>query len=33
MRRGEKKPLVIYVLLSSFILHVVDFAISDNVKL
>ncbi|GIR36910.1 MAG: hypothetical protein CM15mP49_22950 [Actinomycetota bacterium] len=33
MRHGEKKPHVIYVSLSSLIIHVVDFAISDNVKL
>ena len=29
----ERKPHVIYVSLSSLIIHVVDFAISDNVKL
>ena len=33
MRRGEKKPHVIYVSQSSLILYVVDLAISDNVKL
>ena len=33
MRRGEKELLVIYVSLSSLVLYVVDFAISDNVKL